>query len=208
MTDVTVELIATTGNAPGVGSGSKMGSASPAESTSKGKKFNFNPPVPSGGSISVDISTEAPASQPASTFKIYITPSCSNPPGVEADYLGLLAYTPSRARQEVDLESHGNASVIVDVKNSDPGNGPQRIVGFSGVYSFPSGEQNKITKVDLLESIGGQAVAGAVTTITSATDFSITGFSLTGGTTYALLIRTAIRSSGTTTLNLRATFVP
>lgn len=145
----------------------------------------------------------------ASTFKIYFTPSVTGgTTSIEGDFLGVLAFTPSRARQVIDLESHGNSAIYCDLKNADPSGSSQRITQLSGIYSFAAGEQNAITGVQLLQSIEGSPLSGATVTISPATEFTITGVSLPAGNTCALLIQTEGRPVGTSTLSLRATFVP
>jgi len=207
MSGVTIELIATSGTPPGLGDGSKVNGSGPAEGTAKGKKWKFNPPIASSGALSLDLTTTPPASQPsASTFKIYITPSNEPKAGVEADYLGLFVFTPQRGLQATDLESHGNRAKSLLISNSDPNSSPQRVTRISGTYSFPAGELNEITSVDFLESFGGRSVSGATITISSATQFTVDGISIPTGTTRALVVHTLLRSVGTATLSLRATY--
>ncbi|MBL8693796.1 MAG: hypothetical protein JNJ88_06815 [Planctomycetes bacterium] len=207
MAGVTVCLVATSpGNPPTIEAGSTVSGAASTASVANGKRFGFHPPIPAGAGFSVDLTTKAAFSLPASLLRILITPSVRvSHAGIEADYLGRIEFTPSRARQIADLESHGNAALACTVMNDYSATARQRIHGFRGRYEFPAGEQNRLTNVDLYQSLDGPPVASAA--ITSATEFSVSGFSLAAGSSYALLLRTASRSSGTTALTLRAEFV-
>jgi hypothetical protein len=158
-------------------------------------------------SVIVDVGlADSPASQ---LNKVLITPSVGRNSMAEVDTYEAYTFSSGSATAANTNLLHGHDGAYCRVHNLfAAGDEAAPIVRFDGTMSFEGGS-NSLSSVSLVDpSNNYAAVQGAIATVTSATAFTITGFSLVAGANYGIVVRFASRPSASTSLQLQATFDP
>jgi hypothetical protein len=160
-------------------------------------------------SISIDVDAPStPPGVPSVMNKVYISPSVGPLNQMaESDTYGAYIFEAGGATVSNTNLLHAHDAGYCRVHNLlVDGDDEVPIVRFDGAMTFAGGS-NSLSSVTLVNPDNDyKSVVGATATITSATSFDITSFSLAAGTNLGLVVEFTNVPSGSTSLQLEATF--
>ncbi len=162
-------------------------------------------PIGHDESGSCALNLNAPADDPCTTFKVYMTPSVNAKVYEgDVDVFEVFSFSgngPFEVSREFRVQ--GDSGALAKVQNLNQEDSPD-LIQVQGTYSFGT-PSNAITNVYVLNA-ADEVVSGAIATITGAGQFTISNLALGAGQYYSIVLRFEVVPLGNTALELVATF--